>query len=108
MRQKRRSMLLLYEADGRIEKTQGEEAIMFGLSKGKVKTILKITDMECSMCETRINEALRRSLGVKSVRSSAGKHETVIWSDEPLPEDRIRDIIKDTGYTLIDITSIIQ
>lgn len=78
---------------------------MFGLPKGKVKTILQITDMECSMCEVHINEALRAGLGVKAVKSSSKKHETVIWSEEPLPEDRIREIIKETGYTLKTITS---
>ena len=79
---------------------------MFGLSRGKVKTVLEITDMECSMCEARINEALRKALDVRSVRSSSRKHETVIWSDRPLPEDRIRETIKETGYTLKRITSI--
>lgn len=79
---------------------------MFGLAKGRVKTTLEITDMQCSMCEAHINEAVRRAFDVKKVKSSSKKHETVIWSDEPLPENRIREVIKETGYTLIKITSI--
>ena len=78
---------------------------MFGRPEGKVKTTLKITDMYCSMCEAHINDALRRALGVKKVRSSHSKGETIIWSDEPLPENVLRKVIADTGYTLTDITT---
>ena len=81
---------------------------MFGSNKGKVKTILTITDMECSMCEAHINEAQRKALCVNSVKSSARKKETVILSDEEIPCEKIRKVIEETGYTLTDITSIKQ
>ena len=71
-----------------------------------MKTTLEITDMQCGMCEAHVNEALRRAFDVKSVKSSFKRHETVIWSDEPLPEDRVREVIEETGYTLVSITSI--
>lgn len=58
------------------------------------------------MCEARINDALRKGLGVNDVKSSARKHESVIWSDTELQEDMIRKVIEETGYTLIEITSI--
>lgn len=78
---------------------------MFGFSEGKVKTVLTITDMHCSMCEATVNDAIRSRFDVKKVKSSAKKSETVIWSDEPLPEEELRAVIKETGYTLTDITS---
>ena len=78
---------------------------MFGFAKGKVKTTLTITDMQCSMCEAHINEAVRKAFTVNSVKSSARKHETVIWSDEPIPDEQIRAVIKATGYTLTNIIS---
>jgi copper chaperone CopZ len=81
---------------------------MFGSNKGKVKTTLTITDMECSMCEAHINEALRKALGVNSVKSSAREKETVILSDEEIPYEKIRKVIEETGYTLTGITSIKQ
>ena len=105
MRQNRRCVLRVYAADGRTEETEGEKKTMFGFSKGKIKTTLTITDMQCSMCEAHINDAVRKAFKVNSVKSSAGKHETVIWSDEELPEEQIRAVIKETGYTLTSITS---
>ena len=78
---------------------------MFGFSEGKVKTVLKITDMHCSMCEATVNEAIRNRFDVKKVKSSAKKCETVIWSEEPLPEDELRAVIAETGYTLTDIAA---
>ena len=105
MRQNRRCVLRVHAADGRTEETEGEKKTMFGFSKGKIKTTLTITDMQCSMCEVHINDAVRKAFKVNSVKSSAGKHETVIWSDEELPEEQIRAVIKETGYTLTSITS---
>ena len=76
---------------------------MFGLSAGKIKTTLKISDLHCSMCEAHINEAIRKALEVNKVKSSYKKGETIIWSDEPLSEDDIRKVVADTGYELTDI-----
>ena len=74
---------------------------MFGFSADKgVQTILEIPDMECSMCENHINEAIRREFQVRKVKSSHKKGETLIVSDEPLDEAKIRQVIADTGYTL--------
>lgn len=78
---------------------------MFGFSEGKVKTVLTITDMHCSMCEATLNKAIRDKFDVKKVKSSAKKKETVIWSEEPLPEDELRAVIAETGYTLTDIAA---
>lgn len=78
---------------------------MFGFSEGKVKTVLTITDLHCSMCEATVNEAIRNKFDVKKVKSSAKKKETIIWSDEPLPEDELRAVIAETGYTLTDIAT---
>lgn len=35
-----------------------------------VRVILKIDGMTCGMCEAHVNDAIRRSLPVKKVRSS--------------------------------------
>ncbi len=78
---------------------------MFGLSAGKVKTTLKISDLHCSMCEATVNEAIRGALKVNKVKSSHKKGETVIWSDELLPEDELRKVVAETGYTLTDIVT---
>ena len=49
--------------------------------------------MACGMCESHINDAVRREFNVKKVSSSRSKRETVIIADEPIGEDRIREVI---------------
>jgi len=68
-----------------------------------MKTILKINGMMCGMCESHINDAIRKNFSVKKVKSSKRKNQTVIVSDEVLDEEKIRQIIKETGYELVGI-----
>ena len=49
------------------------------------KMILSIDGMACSMCESHINDAIRRELDVKKVTSSHSKGETVIISESNIP-----------------------
>ena len=69
------------------------------------KTTLKIDGMMCGMCESHINDAIRAAFDVKKITSSHLKGETVIVSEQPLDEGKIRETIKPTGYTLTEITS---
>ena len=57
-----------------------------------VKTTLQINGMACGMCESHVNEAIRNAFKVKKVNSSHSKNETVIISEEELPEDQIRKV----------------
>lgn len=72
-----------------------------------VKTVLTITDMACSMCEAHVNDSIRKAFGneygVKKVKSSHKKNRTEIVSEKPLPDDEIKKVIGETGYTLTDI-----
>ena len=68
-----------------------------------VKETLKIEGMACSMCESHINDCIRRGFAVKKVTSSHSKGQTVILSEEPLDEDKLKDVIKETGYELTGI-----
>ena len=69
------------------------------------KTILGIDGMLCPMCEAHINDAVRRAFPVKKVSSSAVKKQCEILSEEPLDEQKLRDVIAPTGYTLLSIHS---
>ena len=57
------------------------------------KTTLKIDGMMCGMCESHVNEAIRNAFQVNKVTSSHAKGETVILSDEPLDEARLREVL---------------
>ena len=70
-----------------------------------VKTVLQIDGMACGMCEAHINDAIRQNFCVKKVTSSRKKGETVILSENALEEERLRDLIAKTGYTLQKISS---
>ena len=68
------------------------------------KTTAKVDGMMCGMCETHVNNAVRNSFKVKKVSSSHSKGETVIISEEPIDEARLRDAMPD-GYELLSMTS---
>ena len=65
-----------------------------------VKTTLKIDGMMCGMCESHVNDAIRGAFQVKKVTSSHSKGETVIISEEALPEAKIKEVLQPTGYEL--------
>ena len=57
------------------------------------QTTLKIDGMACSMCESHVNDAVRKAFPVKKVTSSHSKGETVILSEQPLEEAAVRAAI---------------
>ena len=68
-----------------------------------LKITLKIDGMMCGMCESHINDTIRKSFAVKKVTSSHSKGKTEIITKSPLEDDKLRKAIGETGYTLIDI-----
>ena len=69
------------------------------------ETIVTVGGMMCGMCESHVNDAIRKAFPVKKVTSSHKKGETVILSDEPLDADKLREAINATGYQVGGITS---
>lgn len=69
------------------------------------KTVLKIDGMMCGMCESHINDCIRRNFSVDKVTSSHTKGQTVILSGEPLDEGKLCSVIAETGYTLESVSS---
>ena len=70
-----------------------------------IQTTVQVSGMACSMCEAHVNDAVRSALNVKKVTSSHVKGETVILSDEPLDEGKLRETINATGYQVGGISS---
>ena len=70
-----------------------------------IKTVLKIDGMMCGMCESHVNDAVRKAFQVDKVSSSHSKGETVIISDGPLDEDTLKTAISATGYEVKGISS---
>lgn len=69
------------------------------------KTTLQIDGMACAMCESHINDTIRKNFSVKSVKSSFKKGISEVVSKEPLDEDKLKKAIADTGYTLLSVSA---
>lgn len=69
------------------------------------QTIAKVDGMMCNMCESHINEMIRKKFDVKKVSSSHKKNETVIISDKPISKDELEEGLSEMGYQLLDAKS---
>ncbi len=65
-----------------------------------IKMTLEIEGMSCGMCETHINDTIRRQFPVKKVSSSYSKGRTEVIAESPLNEKALRKVIGETGYTV--------
>ena len=61
--------------------------------------------MMCGMCESHMNDLIRKHWKVKKVSSSAKKGETVVISEEALDIPMLEKEIKEIGYELVSHTS---
>lgn len=68
-----------------------------------VKIILQIKGMSCGMCESHINDTIRKCFTVKKVSSSHKKGITEILVEKPLDVDKLKKAIGETGYEVLDI-----
>ena len=65
-----------------------------------VETILKVQGMMCGMCESHINEVVRKTAQVSKVSSSHNRGETVIVSEQALDIESLKQAIAATGYAV--------
>ncbi len=65
-----------------------------------VKIILEVDGMACGMCETHVNDAVRRVFPVKKVTSSHAKGRTEILAEQPLDEEQLKAAVSADGYTV--------
>lgn len=70
-----------------------------------VKITAGVEGMACSMCETHINEAVRKAFSVKKVTSSHTKKQTVIIAEHDIPEQELKNVVAETGYDVVSVYS---
>lgn len=68
-----------------------------------LKITLKIDGMMCGMCESHINDTIRKNFPVKKATSSHRKGKAEIITEKPIPEEALRKAIGETGYTLVSM-----
>lgn len=66
------------------------------------KIIAKVDGMMCGMCESHINDVVRKTFpAVKKVSSSHSRGETEILTEEDITDEALRSAIDPTGYTFV-------
>lgn len=70
-----------------------------------MKYTVGVEGMACGMCEAHVNDAVRKTFPVKKVTSSHSKKQTVLVTQEPIDEVRLREVINATGYTVQSVNS---
>ena len=68
------------------------------------KITVKIDGMMCGMCESHVNDAIRRAFPVKKVTSSHTKGETVILAETDISEEQLRTVMGPTGYRVLEVS----
>ena len=68
-----------------------------------IRYTLEVEGMQCGMCESHVNDAVRRAFPVKKVTSSHAKGQTVILTEQPIDADALRSVIDGTGYTVLSV-----
>ena len=68
-----------------------------------IEITLKIEGMMCGMCESHVNAAVRNAFDVKKVTSSHSDGKTVIITENDIPDEKIKEVIAETGYELKEI-----
>ncbi len=63
------------------------------------QTTVNIEGMACGMCESHINDAIRRAFpAAKKVSSSRRKKTSVFYTEEPVDPSDIQAVIEASGY----------
>lgn len=70
-----------------------------------IKIILEVEGMHCGMCETHVNDVVRRIDGVKKVKSSHVKGLTEVIAEDGVNAALIKEAIAKQGYSVGGIAS---
>ncbi len=65
-----------------------------------------VKGMMCGMCESHMNDVIRKKFDVKKVTSSHKKNQTVILATEDISDEALREAIAETGYTFEGATHV--
>lgn len=63
-----------------------------------IKLTIEVEGMKCGMCESHVNDVVRRVDGVKKVSSSHSKNQTVVVAEDNVNSESIVKAIQAQGY----------
>ena len=64
---------------------------------------LHIDGMMCGMCEAHVNDAVRKAISAKKVKSSHSAGTCVILTEQEVDTDALKAAIDATGYTVTGV-----
>ena len=67
------------------------------------KYTIQVDGMMCGMCESHVNDAVRKAFPVKKVTSSRSKKETVVITEAELDQEALQAAISAIGYDVGEI-----
>lgn len=65
------------------------------------KMVIGVDGMRCGMCETHVNDAVRKVNGVVRVKSSAARNVTEVVAEDGADEKKIVKAISELGYRVM-------
>lgn len=65
---------------------------------------LKVEGMQCGMCESHVNDAVRKAANVKKVTSSHAEGKTVVVCDDKVDVETIKNAIQKDGYRVGEVS----
>lgn len=68
-----------------------------------LKTTVAVDGMMCGMCESHINDVIRKNFKIKKVTADRSKAQAVILSEDAPDPALLKKVIDETGYTAGDI-----
>ena len=68
-----------------------------------IMTTAKIDGMMCAMCESHVNDMIRKNFKVRKVTSSHRKNEAYIVSEEPLTKEQLDKVLETMGYRCLSV-----
>ncbi len=73
------------------------------------ETKANIDGMMCSMCTSHVNDCIRNTFKVKSVKATLKNNgETTIVSESPIDEATLKDALGKLGYRLTGFSSTVR
>ena len=60
-----------------------------------------VRGMICGMCEAHVQDSIRKAFEVKKVKASKKKQTVEIFSEVPISEEQLREVIAFTGYEFV-------
>lgn len=71
-----------------------------------IRTTVKVGGMACGMCESHINDVIRKVFPeAKRVSSSHKKGEAVFLTENPVDPEKLKGAIEETGYHYLGASS---